>query len=710
MPFRIELKPQSHHITQEMFRNIYEESPIGIELYDSVGVLVDVNKACAEIFGLVDTEEVKGFKLFEDPNISDELKRRLQKGESINLEIPFDFEKVKALQLYRTSRSGTIHLNMLVTPLAVKGEMVTGGYLVQLQDISDRRKAAEDLREGEARFRALFEQNAVGVVEIETLTGRFIRVNQRFADIVGSTIEELQNTTFQSITHPDDLNPDLNNMSLLIEGKIRSFIMEKRYVRKDGATIWAKIAVSPLWAPGDKPTHNFAIVSDITQRKQAEEALNKSYGELAEVNRALEKEKHQIRITNVLLELFVQKISRKEYLDAVVKVIQEWSGYRCIGIRIADEDGNIPYEAYAGFTPEFLHTENYLSLKRDRCACIRVITGEFEPQDLPAKTPYGSFYSNNTLTFLSGLSEGDKTRYRRVCCVLNRFKSMAIIPIRYQEKVLGAIHMADEKEEMVTLKNVLFIETLAPIIGESIYRFNAEETLRESQERLRSLTAHLQEVRENERTIIAREIHDELGQIMTALKIDISWIKDKYQDHHDLYEKAKSMLLHIDATIQTVKKIITELRPGILDHLGISAAMEWQAAEFQKMTGIPCDIVIIPEEILLRKELTTNIFRIFQEILTNVMRHAGATYVNVVMEKSEEKVVLNVQDNGRGITAEEISNPSSFGLLGIRERVTYMDGTFSITGTPGKGTKLSITIPSGSYGNPDEEDDFYYFR
>jgi len=287
---------------------------------------------------------------------------------------------------------------------------------------------------------------------------------------------------------------------------------------------------------------------------------------------------------------------------------------------------------------------------------------------------------------------------------------MAIIPIRYQEKVLGAIHMADEREEMVTLKNVLFIETLAPIIGESIYRFNAEETLRESQERLRSLTAHLQEVREDERTIIAREIHDELGQIMTALKIDISWIKDKYQDHGDLYEKAKSMLSHIDATIQTVKKIITELRPGILDHLGISAAMEWQAAEFQKMTGIPCDIVIIPEEILLEKELTTNIFRIFQEILTNVMRHAGATHVNVVMEKSGGKVVLNVQDNGRGITAEEISNSSSFGLLGIRERVTYMDGTFSITGTPGKGTKLSITIPSGSYGNADEEDDFYYFR
>ena len=455
----------------------------------------------------------------------------------------------------------------------------------------------------------------------------------------------------------------------------------------------------------------------IEMREKTEDALKKSYEEmearvhkrteeLASLNIALEKEKNQIKLTNTLLELFVRKISRKEYLDEVVKVIQEWSGYHCVGIRIADEYGNIPYESYVGFNQTFMDSENLLSLERDNCACIRVIAEKPELQDLPAMTKYGSFYSNNTLEFLQKLTDSDKTRFRSVCCRLNKFKSMAIIPIRYQEKVLGTIHMTDEKEEMVTLKNVLFIETLAPIIGESIYRFNAEESLRKSQEHLRNLTAHLQEVRENERTIIAREIHDELGQIMTAIKIELSWVKDKYHDHTDLHQKATSMLSLIDATIQTIKKIITELRPGILDHLGISAALEWQAGEFQRITGIPCDIVTIPEEIHLEKDLTTNIFRIFQEILTNVMRHAQATQISAILEKSDGKIMLTVQDNGKGITDDQISKPASFGILGIRERVNHMGGSFKITGVPGEGTEITIIVPIKNY----EDEDFYYFR
>ena len=180
---------------------------------------------------------------------------------------------------------------------------------------------------------------------------------------------------------------------------------------------------------------------------------------------------------------------------------------------------------------------------------------------------------------------------------------------------------------------------------------------------------------------------------MTALKIDLSWIQDKYNDHSNLNEKTKSMLSLIDATIQTVKKIITDLRPGILDHLGISAAIEWQAEEFQKITGIPCAVVMVPEEILLNKDLTTNIFRIFQEILTNVMRHAQATHVDVRLEESDGRVMLNVRDNGTGITEEQISHPSSFGIMGIRERVNFLGGSFKITGIPLEGTEISIIVP-----------------
>ncbi|MDH4231416.1 MAG: sensor histidine kinase [Nitrospirota bacterium] len=193
--------------------------------------------------------------------------------------------------------------------------------------------------------------------------------------------------------------------------------------------------------------------------------------------------------------------------------------------------------------------------------------------------------------------------------------------------------------------------------------------------------------------MIAREIHDELGQIMTALKIDLSWIKDKYCDHGALCEKTKAMLSQIDATIRTVKKIITELRPGILDHLGISAAIEWQAAEFQRISGISCSVIIIPEQIILNKDLSTNIFRIFQEILTNVIRHSGATNIDVLFEKGDGWINLSVEDNGRGVSRKQIAKPASFGILGIRERVNIMNGEMEIVGTRGKGTSISVSIP-----------------
>jgi len=439
------------------------------------------------------------------------------------------------------------------------------------------------------------------------------------------------------------------------------------------------------------------------ERKNAEAALRKAYvelenrvqertAELSHLNKVLEREKRHIKITNKLLKLFVQKISRKEYLDAVVNVLQEWSGCHCIGIRILDEKGNIPYESHTGFSKAFLDSENLLTVEKDYCVCIRVIAGDAGPRDPSVITQYGSFYTNNIFKYINDLTELERTRFRSGC-VRSGLKSVAVIPVRYQDKMLGAIHLADQREGMADFNKVLFVEALATVIGESIYKFNAEDNLKQSQDQLRNLTAYLQEVRENERTIIAREIHDELGQIMTALKIDLSWIQNKYDDHKPLNEKTKSMLSQLDATIQTVKKIITDLRPGILDHLGISAAIEWQAEEFQKITGIPCAVVLVPEEILLNKDLTTNIFRIFQEILTNIMRHAQATHVDVRLEESDGRVMLNVRDNGNGISEEQISDPSSFGIMGIRERVNFLGGSFKIEGTTSEGTEISIIVP-----------------
>lgn len=225
-------------------------------------------------------------------------------------------------------------------------------------------------------------------------------------------------------------------------------------------------------------------------------------------------------------------------------------------------------------------------------------------------------------------------------------------------------------------------------------RKRAEEKLRETNEQLRALAARLQSVREEERIWIAREIHDELGQALTALKIDLSWLESKLpRDQKPLLNKTKSISKLVDNTIRSLRRIASELRPGVLDNLGLAAAIEWQAQEFQTRTGITCRCWLNLDDSGLSKEQSTAIFRIFQEALTNVARHANATDVDISLEEKAGELVLEVRDNGKGITESEISNPKSLGLLGMRERAFLLGGEVKIIGAAGKGTAVTVYIP-----------------
>jgi len=223
----------------------------------------------------------------------------------------------------------------------------------------------------------------------------------------------------------------------------------------------------------------------------------------------------------------------------------------------------------------------------------------------------------------------------------------------------------------------------------------AEVQLRESHKQLRALSVYLQHVREEERTRIAREVHDELGQALTSCKLDASWLAHHLpRNQKNLSQKAEKLSTDIDSTIQTVRRISTELRPGILDYLGLAAALEWQAQEFQSRTGIRCHVSTHLHGPPLDPELTTTFFRIFQETLTNVIRHAAATDVDVQLKEDAAQIILEVKDNGRGISQEEIADPMSMGLLGMRERAALLGGDFRIQPLRGgKGTRACAAIP-----------------
>lgn len=232
-------------------------------------------------------------------------------------------------------------------------------------------------------------------------------------------------------------------------------------------------------------------------------------------------------------------------------------------------------------------------------------------------------------------------------------------------------------------------------------RKSVEEKLESSQDELRRLAGYLQKVREQDRTTIARDLHDELGQQLSTLQIDITCLETQLLPGQEkIAQGLREMEQQLDASIRTVQRIATGLRPSLLDDLGLAAAIEWQAKDFTKHTHISCPTSIHPEPMAVDPELSTALFRILQETLTNVARHAKATEVRIEVRQDGGGATLEVRDNGRGIEPRELSSPQSLGLIGMRERIRPWEGTLEIIGKPGQGTTVRVFVPSTGGARP----------
>ena len=226
-----------------------------------------------------------------------------------------------------------------------------------------------------------------------------------------------------------------------------------------------------------------------------------------------------------------------------------------------------------------------------------------------------------------------------------------------------------------------------------------EEQLRHLNQRLRALSARLQFAREEEGTRIAREIHDELGSSLTSLKWDLEALDKALSEAHSQLrfpacrEKISAMMKVTDITINSVRRIASELRPSILDDLGLVEAVEWQVNHFQNRTGIVCNYRSSLQRARLNRDQSTAAFRILQEALTNILRHAQATKAEIVMEETAGEFVLMITDNGRGIKEEDKFAQPALGLLGMQERARLVGGQVDITGIDGKGTQVAVRVP-----------------
>ncbi len=551
------------------------------------------------------------------------------------------------------------HLEELVTNRT--DELKSANEHLQME-IADRKMAEEALRKAvkrandeKAKSDAIIAALGDGIV-IQDREYRITYQNRIHKKLIGDQLGQYCYLAYRS---SGDVCEDCPIEMAFDDGRIHK---AERKIKTDKGVLNIEVTASPLRDATGEIISGIEVVRDVTERRKMENELREHRdhldllvkertAELRKVNRELRAEiMRRIQMEKDLIESqrFVHRIA-----DATPNILYLYDVIDNRNIYV-----NSIVKEVLGYSPE--------AIKKMKSAFFKAL---LHPDDTPV-------ISSMAERFLKA-KDGD------------------IIESEYRLKnAKGEWRWFYSRDIVFKRTSDGLLKLILGISQDITERKAVEQELNNSREQLRILLAHLQSVREDERTRISREIHDELGQSLTALKIDLSWLlKRLSKEQKPLVEKVELMSNLIDMNIQTVKRISAELRPGLLDDLGLPAAFEWQAEDFQKRTGIHCEVRIHPEDIALDRNLSTAIFRIFQETLTNVVRHAKAKNVGVTLTKKKEEVLLEVKDDGKGITEKQISSPKSIGLIGMRERVHFFGGGVKISGKKDKGTVVTVTIP-----------------
>jgi PAS domain S-box-containing protein len=460
---------------------------------------------------------------------------------------------------------GTSYWDWTLTPLLDADGEVT--FLVfALNDVTERVKAEKEVEKNEALLRTVLETLPVGVWVIDE-NGNIVHGNPAGRQIWGGAqnvgIDQYGQYKGWWLDTGELIKPDEWSAARAIMKGETSLDEEIEIESFDGKHKIILSSTVPIRDSNGEIRGAIVVNRNITERKRMED---------------------RIRATNNLLSLFVTKSTRKEYLDSVVDLVHEWTGCNCVGIRVLDKLGNIPYESYRGFSPEFWEAENWISAKNDQCVCSRIVLQKPDAQDWNMMTPNGTFYCNNTETFAGLLTEKDLPRYRGLC-IRTGFKSLAIIPILYKGTVLGALHIADRREGMVPLEKIEFIETVTPMIGEAIFRFSAEEALMKSEARLS----------EAERIALLGNWEWDIANDSVSLSNELYQIfAKKPEEFHPTYESFLN-LVHpddLENVKDSIRKAVRERKPFDMDFRfmrndGVVRVMHGRGEIMYDLSGMP---------------------------------------------------------------------------------------------------------------------------
>jgi PAS domain S-box-containing protein len=497
----------------------------------------------------------------------------------------------------------------------------------------------ETARPREGQFRLAFDNAPIGMA-IVGMNYRLRRVNAALCQALGYSQRELLERTFVDITHPDDKKKDKALAIQLFRGEIPSYRLEKRFIRKDGQLIWLDLTALLMRDRENTPLYGLVMVENITERKRAEEAL---------------------------------RTSEERYRSFVVNSTE--------GIWRLETERPIDTELSTDEQLEMLRNFAYLAECNDALARMH---GHARADDLLGLSLGGLFAVSDRINIPS---------------------IRAFIENDYRMHNVESVEIDSDGLKKYFMNNVIGIAVNGYLLrawgtqSDVTERKLAEEQAKRSRQQMRALATHLQSVREKERADISREIHDVLGQGLIGLKIEVSRLTrmlsepDGESMRRSMSERFKDVIRLLDENITAVKNISTELRPRVLDMLGLSAAVEWQCQEFERRTRISCSCRLPDDDIQFGEKQATALFRIAQEALTNVARHALARHVIVELNVHDACARLVVRDDGKGLAEGEELALGSLGLLGMRERAEMLGGKLTIDGGPGRGTVVCASVP-----------------
>ncbi|MGE5424271.1 MAG: PAS domain S-box protein, partial [Syntrophothermus sp.] len=645
---------------------------------------------------------------------------------------------------------------IILSTSAVKNDAGEIVYMVGIcKDISLQKKAERELEESRKRFQRYFENTTVGICVTSPDKG-WIDVNNHLCDLLGYTKEELQTLRWDELTHPDDLPADIEQFELVLAGKIDSYLLDKRFIRKDNSIVYTSLYVAAEREPDGTLKHVLASLIDISSRKMAEEAIRQSEQRYRDLSNFLPVVIYETDLQGRLLftnlagyevfgytQLELQKglyiwdmlepsvaekaaerfkillasgeKSSSEYLmrkkdgelfhaiitSTAIYVDGALNGVRGAIIDISDrkkkEELRIANEA----AQAMIKAQRHLSLLVDQSLVgfIEMNTGLIVTSWNPSAQRIFGFTAaeaigNNVADLI--LEPQDKNRIRENLAEVmkNRggFRNINRNITRDGRVIICEWH---DTAIVDTDGQLLSIVSLVADITE---RIEAERALKESREKLKLFATHLQDAIEEERIQISRDLHDTLGQSLTGLKIYSARVRTKIlRDHNgnktEILASLDEMIQVIDEVMQEIRRISRQLRPRILDEEGLIPAISAQIHDLMTQSGISFKLTTETNHIPVNPKHKIEIYRIVQEALTNIIRHANASAAEIRIFRENGHSRIDIKDNGIGFEESKVLQKNTLGMLGMRERATVFGGILEISGKEGEGTIVSLQIP-----------------